>query len=142
MPSRETASLDLPVPPPAPFALSKTHSSTISARINPLLPASLALLTVSFPSISWILYTHSTKWLIFTTGTKGKGVANIGKLNSALINGSLVIVPMINDAYIVRGDVYLDNKLVAPNQTFIMDEGTDNIQGYGSCDILCTNDII
>ena len=56
----------------------------------------------------------------------------IGKFASNLITGALVSVPRSDkyEAYTVKGDVTLDNEIVAANQTIIMDVGTDNIQGY------------
>lgn len=70
--------------------------------------------------------------LMARIGTSGKGRVVIGKLAKGLISGPLITVPNNHyyDAYTVQGDVTLDNKIVAANQTIIMDVGTDNIQGY------------
>lgn len=57
----------------------------------------------------------------------------LGKFDSALTEGTVVPVKQVPSdgiQYLTTGDVTLDNKIVSKNQTFVMDVGTNNIQGY------------
>lgn len=110
--------------PPAPsWFFNLCHNKAISAcRFG--FAFGMSIFRVNFQCDPFIITLPNVDLL----GTSGKGLISVGKLAKHLIKGKLTVVPYKGD-YTVKGDVTLDNKIVAWNQSIIMDVGTDNIQG-------------
>lgn len=74
---------------------------------------------------------HST--LTGLTGTQDTGRQVFGELDSSLYTGELTVAPIVEtvfQAYTTNADVFLNGKLIYPNETMYMDTGTNNIQAY------------
>ncbi|KAK5168945.1 uncharacterized protein LTR77_006254 [Saxophila tyrrhenica] len=61
-------------------------------------------------------------------GTSGKGQTVLGKRATHHLKNPLTTVPDLENTYIVRGDITLNNHIVLRSQYLILDSGTDNIQ--------------